>query len=46
MQNIPDFIFKYKGINTKEDLVRLIDIINNQRIYMPRPFSTATSTMS
>lgn len=36
MQNIPDFIFKYKGINTKEDLVRLIDIINNQRIYMPR----------
>lgn len=31
----PPFIYKYKAISTKEDIVRLIDIINNHRIYMP-----------
>lgn len=31
----PQFIYKYKPVGTKEDLVRLLDIINNHRIYMP-----------
>ena len=31
----PNFIYKYKAVSSKEDLVRLIDIVNNHRIYMP-----------
>ena len=35
MEKIPKLIYKYKGISTKEDLVRLVDIIKNHRIYLP-----------
>ena len=31
----PELIYKYKGIKTKEDFVRTIDIIKNHRIYLP-----------
>ncbi|MBP3783814.1 MAG: DUF2971 domain-containing protein [Butyrivibrio sp.] len=31
----PMFVYKYKSIDTKEDLIRLIDIVNNHRIYLP-----------
>ena len=36
MDNRPPFIYKYKSIATKLDLVRLLDTIQNNRIYMPR----------
>ncbi len=32
----PKYLYKYKGIRTKEDLIRIIDIIENHRIYMPK----------
>lgn len=32
---LPDLLFKYKALNTKEDLIRTIDIIKNHRLYMP-----------
>ena len=32
---LPDMFFKYKALNTKEDLIRTIDIITNGRLYMP-----------
>lgn len=32
---LPNMFFKYKALNTKEDLIRTIDIINNNRLYMP-----------
>lgn len=31
----PQIFYKYKGIHTKEDLVRVVDIIKNHRIFMP-----------
>ncbi len=30
---LPDLLFKYKALNTKEDLIRTIDIIKNHRLY-------------
>ncbi|MBQ6319053.1 MAG: DUF2971 domain-containing protein [Lachnospiraceae bacterium] len=36
MENRPLFIYKYKSIASKLDLVRLLDTIKNNRIYMPR----------
>jgi len=32
---IPSIIYKYKGLRTKEDLVRTLDIINNNRLFFP-----------
>ena len=32
---LPKFIYKYKRISSTEDLVRLMDIINYNRIYLP-----------
>lgn len=29
------YLYKYKGLRTKEDVVRLLDIIDNNRIYIP-----------
>ena len=34
-QEKPPFIYKYKAVSTKEDLIRLLDIFSNNRIYMP-----------
>ena len=31
----PSYIYKYKGISSTTDLIRLLDIINNNRIYLP-----------
>ena len=33
--NKPRYIYKYKRIETKEDLIRLLDIFENNRIYLP-----------
>lgn len=33
--NMPKYLFKYKAVSTVEDLVRLIDIIKEHRIYFP-----------
>lgn len=32
---LPDLLFKYKALNSKEDLIRIIDILKNHRLYMP-----------
>ena len=32
---LPDLLFKYKALNTKEDLIRIIDILKNNRLYLP-----------
>lgn len=31
----PSFIYKYKGVSSITDLIRLLDIINNNRIFLP-----------
>ena len=31
----PEYLYKYKGIQTKEDMDRAVDIIKNNRIYIP-----------
>ena len=32
---VPKFVYKYKSLATIEDMVRLLDIIENNRIYLP-----------
>lgn len=35
-EKIPEIVFKYKSINSPEDLVRICDILKNNRMYMPK----------
>ena len=35
-KKVPKMLFKYKSVNTPNDLIYLLDIIDNKRLYMPK----------